>query len=450
MNFKTSPAYSFSLSKKLELIKDDKLITPGPQRYNPKKLIIHDGTLKIGLSKRTYKKIKEETPGPGTYNVPSKFPKGLKYSMGLKILYENNKEQNIPGPGTYKTMNKSQSSFYSFGIKIKNKKINDTPGPGNYNLRAKKDLYIPSYIFGKEKRIFSSISSIEYIPGPGKYDYNEDAIRIHSPHFSFGKEERKSIKIKNKDIPGPGTYTHKEYIGKEGLKISLSPRCEIKNNILNKVGPGQYNRTDLNFYKPKTPSTKFGKYKRFSFSSNDIFNNDIPGPGKYNYFNSINIVKKSDPVWKIGTGKRRGLIEIDKDIPGPGIYNVSKKIGKDSPFYSIGIKEKQKTTKFNSPGPGRYNLDKLITFKHSPTWKIGTDTKKMKLKIDTEIPGPGTYSIRTKKTSGPKFRFGTEKRGFLTNNDLPGPGAYHIPCSIELLNTYTRRKGKFSEEFRYI
>ena len=450
MNFKTTPAYSFSLSKKLEIEKDDKLITPGPERYYPKKIVLRDGTLNIGLSKRHINKI-EETPGPGTYDVPAKFPNGLKYSMGIKTQNENNKEQaNNPGPGTYKTMSKSQSSFYSFGMKLKNKKINDTPGPGNYDIRRKKDLLIPSYIFGKEKRMFSKILTFEKIPGPGNYDYNEDAIRIHSPRFSFGKEKRKSITNKYNDNPGPGTYNHKEYLGKEGLRISLSPRCEIKNNKLNKLGPGQYNRTDLNFYKPKTPSTKFGKLKRFSLSSPDIFNNDIPGPGKYNYINSINFTKKSDPAWKMGTGKRRALNEIDKYIPGPGIYNVCKKIGKDSPKFSMGKKEKEKLLKFISPGPGKYNLNKLITFTHSPTWKMGTDSKIKELKIDTNIPGPGIYNIRDKPGAGPKFGFGKEKRGFFTINDLPGPGSYHIPCSIELLNTYTRRKGKFNEAFRYI
>ena len=449
MKFKTSPAYSFSLSKKGELIKDDRLITPGPERYNPKKFILHDGTLKIGLSKRIHSKIKE-SPGPGQYNVPSKFPQGLKYSMGGKINYENNKEQkNIPGPGTYKSMYKSQSSFYSFGMKLKDLKIDETPGPGNYNLRKKKDLYIPSYIFGKEKRIFSQIiSSNERNPGPGNYKYSEDAIRLHYPHFSFGKEERK-IDIKNRDIPGPGTYNHKEYLGKEGLKISLSPRYEIKNKTVNKLGPGQYNKTDLNFYKPKSPSTKMGKFKRFSFSSNDIFN-DTPGPGKYNYINSISIVKKSDPSWKIGTGKRRPLIDIDKYIPGPGIYDVTKKIGKDSPYFSMGHKGKEKSINFNSPGPGNYNLDKVITFEHSPTWKLGTSKKLLKLNINTDIPGPGAYTVRTKSSSGPKFGFGKSKRGFLTINNMPGPGTYHIPCSIEFLNTYTRRKGRFDEEFRYI
>ena len=450
MIFKTTPAYSFSLSKKCKLDKDDRLITPGPEKYNPKKLILRDGTLNIGLSKRIYPKIKE-TPGPGTYNVPSIFPEGLKYSMGSK-LYENNKNQtNIPGPGTYRIMNKSQSSFYSFGIKHKNSKIDDIPGPGNYNLRKKNDLDMPCYIFGKEKRnIFSTNSSSERIPGP-IYNFNEDAIRINNPKFSFGKEERKTINIKNKiKIPGPGAYNHKEYLGKEGLKISFSPRYEIRNNNFNKLGPGQYNKTDLNFYKPKSPSTKMGKLKRFSLSSNDIFSNDTPGPGKYNYINSIKTIKKTDPAWKMGTGKRKPLMEIDKYIPGPGTYNVSKKIGKDSPYFSMGHKEKEKLIKFNSPGPGKYNLDKLITFVHSPSWKMGTGKKLLKLKINNDIPGPGTYSVRGKSSSGPKCGFGIGKRGFLTINNNPGPGTYHIPCSIEVVNDYTRRKGNFNEEFRYI
>ena len=81
---------------------------------------------------------------------------------------------------------------------------------------------------------------------------------------------------------------------------------------------------------------------------------------------------------------------------------------------------------------------------------MGTSKKNIELNIDEDIPGPGTYNIRSKKASGPRFGFGRQKRGFLTINDLPGPGTYHIPCSIELLNTYTRRKGKFNDEFRYI
>lgn len=448
MKFKTSPAYSFSLSKKCELAKDDRLITPGPEKYNPKKLIMNYGSSKIGLSKRGSTKT-EETPGPGTYNIPPKFPKGLKFSLRFKIPYENNKEQlNNPGPGSYRIMNKSQSSFYSFGKKIKNKINDETPGPGKYDLRKKNDLYIPSYIFGKEKRLSPTTSPFEMRPGPGKYKYSEDAIRIRNPQYSFGKEKRKSLKNNNIDNPGPGSYNHKEYLGKEGLRISMSPKCEIRNNNLIKLGPGQYNRTDLNFYKPRAPGTKMGKLKRFSLSCNDIFN--TPGPGKYNYMNSITVVKKSEPAWRMGKGKRKSLIEADEYIPGPGRYNIASKLGQNSPYYTMGMKEKKRQSIFTSPGPGKYNLNKEITYVHNPAWKIGKGKKLSELKINQDFPGPGAYSIRSKPSSGPKFGFTKEKREFLTINDCPGPGAYHIPCSIEELNTYTRITGKFSEEFRYI
>ena len=450
MKFKTTPVYSFSLSKKYEIDKDDRLYTPGPDKYNPRKVIMHYGGLKIGLSKRTYNKI-EETPGPGTYNIPSKFPKGLKYSLGLKIPYENNKEEKYkPGPGTYKIMNKSQSSFYSFGKKLKEHVKDDTPGPGKYNLRREKDLYIPSYIFGKEKRISSILSPFEIGPGPGNYKFSEDAIRLRYPHYSFMKEKRKSFKKNNVDTPGPGTYNHKEYLGKEGLKISLSPKIILKNKNINELGPGQYNRTDLDFYKPKSPTTKIGKNRRFSsLSCSDLFS--TPGPGRYNYMNSLTVVKKCGPAWKMGKGKRRPLIEIDKYIPGPGIYNITSKLGKDSPYYSIGRKEKERQIKFNSIGPGNYDVNKILGKTQSPAWKIGKSKKILELNINEDIPGPGAYTIDSKNIPGPKFGFPKSKRGFfLTTNDSPGPGTYHIPCSIENINNYTRIKGNFSEEFRYI
>ena len=449
MKFTTSPAYSFSLSKKCEIEKDDKLYTPGPERYYPKKLFLNVPTCKIGLSKRIILKI-DESPGPGAYNIPSKFPKGLKFSIRNKLPYKFNKEQmNNPGPGTYKIMRKSQSSFYSFGMKYKEKKIDETPGPGRYNLRGKKDSHISSYIFGKEKR-YSSLSSFEKeTPGPGRYNHNEDAIKIHYPQFSFGKEERKSVNKIKKDTPGPGSYDHKEYIGKEGFKISISPKYEIENDNNTRVGPGKYNKTDLNFYKPKSPSTKIGKFKRFSLSCSDLFS--TPGPGKYNYTNSINVIKPNDPAWKIGKAKRKPLIEIDYDIPGPGKYDIIKKIGNDSPYYTIGHKEKEKKIKFNSPGPGRYNLDRAFTFSQSPKWKIGTSRKLSGINFHKKVPGPGSYDVQSECSCGPKFGFSKEKRAeFLTTNDFPGPGAYHIPCSFEELNTYTRIKGKFNEEFRYI
>jgi len=452
MKFKTSPAYSFPISKKGEIEDINKIYTPAPNKYSPNKLLLNGPMYKIGLSKRPSLKI-EKIPGPGSYNIPRQFPKGIKYSIGKKLTNKNNNDQlKTPGPGSYKTMSKSQSCFYSFGVKHKEKKIDDDiPGPGKYNLRKSKDLEVSSCVFGRGKRIISYLSLCERkVPGPGRYNCNGNAIKINYPQFSFGKEDRKStIKSLNEEIPGPGTYNHKEYIGKEGLKISISPKLDIENyNDNNRVGPGKYNKTDLNFYKPKSPSTKIGKFKRFSLSSSNLF--DTPGPGKYNLFNSISIIKCKDPTWKIGTSKRKLLIEVDKDIPGPGKYNITKEIGNDSPHYSMGHKQKEKEILFKSPGPGRYNLNREITFAHSPSWKIGTNKKLCDIKFNKRVPGPGTYNIRSNPSSGPMYGFSRQKRGFFTINSTPGPGAYHIPCSFEELNTYTRRTGNFNEEFRYI
>ena len=253
---------------------------------------------------------------------------------------------------------------------------------------------------------------------------NSNFITIKKSPFS-SNTERSSL-IKKEKIPGPGAYNinklyfdHKrQFSSRESFNDSYGyeyinlPSIRIKSPGNNNPGPGQYNKTDLNFYKPKQPSIKIGKYKRF-VSSFELSN--TPGPGKYNLSNSLILLKKVEPSWKIGTAKRRPLIEIDKYVPGPSKYNVIKKT-KESPKYTIGLKFKIKKDE-DTPGVGRYNIDNGYTLQHSPSWKIGTEKKLKNLKY---------------------------------YKDTPGPGAYHIPCSFEELNTYTRRTGKFNEEFRYI
>ena len=375
MKYSTSPAYSFPQTEKLKLTKIDPLFNPGPQNYSPQKLTIRFPITKIGRAKRESEK-KEPVPGPGSYNIPSKFPTGFKYTMARRYSSKKKSElYSTPGPGSYNTLRKSKSCLYSIGLKHKDFKDLSSPGPGNYNIRKSKDLIKSSYIFGKEKRLLSSIVSY-----------------------------RRSI-----------------------------------------PGPGQYNKTDLNFYKPKQPSIKIGKYKRF-VSSFELSN--TPGPGKYNLSNSLILLKKVEPSWKIGTAKRRPLIEIDKYVPGPSKYNVIKKT-KESPKYTIGLKFKIKKDE-DTPGVGRYNINNGYTLQHSPSWKIGTEKKLKNLKYYKDTPGPGAYNTNSAGTFRAKFGYTKEKRGYLAINNFPGPGAYHIPCSFEELNTYTRRTGKFNEEFRYI
>ena len=445
MKYSTSPAYSFTHTKKLDLPNEDPLHTPGPQKYTPNKLLIHHPSAIMGTEKKYPTNIKI-IPGPGAYQIPSLFPKGYKYSIGKSFMKDN--YLSTPGPSTYHPLKKSKSCFYSFGLKGKEQITNTSPGPGKYNLRKNKDLIKSSYIFGKEKRaVTSNVTYNTSTPGPGNYKYSHDGIKIRYPKYSFGKEERKN---KDNNInPGPGTYKYKEFVGKEGKKISMSKKLKNLEDT-NNIGPGQYNHTDLNFYKTKSPSTKIGKTKRFDLSPSKE-NLPTPGPADYdNHIKYIPTLKKKEPRCNIGTAKRRFSIDINKYIPGPGKYNIAKITGKETPFYSMGLKTKIIKDHLNPPGPGKYDVEKANVFEHHPTWKMGTEPKIKPLISSRNTPGVGTYTINLSRNFRPKFGYTKEKRGYLTINDFPGPGAYHIPCSFEELNTYTRRTGKFNDEFRYI
>lgn len=445
MKYSTSPAYSFTHSQKLNPPNEDPLHTPGPQKYTPKKILIHHPSAIMGTEKKFPNNIKL-TPGPGSYQIPSLFPKGFKYSIGKFFMKDN--QPPTPGPSTYHPLKKSKSCFYSFGLKGKEQKPSVSPGPGKYNLRKNKDLIKSSYIFGKEKRVVSSYATYNRLtPGPGNYKYSHDGIKIRYPKYSFGKEERKNIG--NNINPGPGAYKHKEFVGKEGQKRTISEKFKIIEDT-NNIGPGQYNHTDLNFYKKKSPTTKIGKMKRFDLLSSKE-NLPTPGPADYdNHIKYIPTLKKKEPRCNIGTAKRRFLMDLDKYVPGPGKYNIAKITGNETPHYSMGLKTKIIKDPFNPPGPGKYDIEKSNVFEHHPTWKIGTEEKIRSLDACKKTPGVGTYTLNSCRNFRPKFGYTKEKRGFLTINNFPGPGAYHIPCSFEELNTYTRRTGKFNDEFRYI
>ena len=114
-------------------------------------------------------KSKEEYPGPGAYDLPLNISVGPKYAIHSKLnLINDKKRNNFPGPAAYKPMYKTESYFYTFGYKYKkeNNKRDTTPRPGNYELRTDKDMIIPSYLFGKEKRENQTFKNKRNIPGP--------------------------------------------------------------------------------------------------------------------------------------------------------------------------------------------------------------------------------------------------------------------------------------------
>ena len=441
MKFSYVPAYGFGKAKKIELNKTDQLITPGPGKYEPIKKTNQEPLWRIGTSQRP-KEPNLENPGPGEYNIRFKFPDGPSYSMASKPskIFE---QIITPGPAEYNPLNLDKKSSYTFGHKYKDKAKDMTPGPGNYNIRTEKDLTVPSSIFGRDKKLDSGDTNKS--PGPAQYSGDINTTNVRHPKYSFGKEKRVTDKIN--DNPGPGNYKHKEYTGKEGKKISMG--LKLKSKSMEYIpGPGQYKTDNYNPILKKLPDIKIGTEKRFSTSN--LFA-DNPGPGQYNN-DYVKYVKLQKPSWKIGTSLRKPLNDII-DTPGPGEYNISQNIGEGKPKYSMRIKDKDSGKRFITPGPGRYNNDELHTFKHYPSWKIGTSQRddSLKRQIREGFPGVGTYQYLNKHLlSAPKYAFGKQKRYKDKYNDNPGPGSYHIPCSIIEVNNYTRDQGIFDEKFKFI
>ena len=441
MKFSYVPAYGFGKAKKLELNKTDQLITPGPNKYKPIKITNQQPIWKIGTSQRP-KDPNLENPGPGAYEIRFKFPDGPSYSMATKPQ-KFLEEMITPGPAAYNPLKKNEKQSYTFGHKYKEKNKEITPGPGNYDLRKEKDLVVPSSIFGHEKKFESDNKNKS--PGPGRYNGDINTTNLQHPKYSFGKEKRVTDKIN--ENPGPGNYMHKEYVGREGRKISIGLKFKSKSTE-NIPGPGQYTTDNYDPILKKLPDIKIGKANRFSTSN--LFE-DNPGPGQYDN-DKVKYVKLNKPSWKIGTSKRKPLSDI-VESPGPGEYNISKNIGDGAPHYSMRIKDKEGGKRFITPGPGRYNNDELHTFKRYPSWKIGTSKRddSLKRQIREGFPGVGTYQYFDKHLlSAPKYGFGTQKRYKDKFNDNPGPGSYHIPCSIIEVNNYTREQGIFDDNFKFI
>lgn len=447
MKFNHVPAYGFGRAKKNEIEKIDSLFTPGPGNYNPSNKGRHAPTWKIGSALRG-SRIKSGVPGPGQYDVHGQFPGGPKYSMATKAgAFDPTKTATAPGPGQYdpKSNNRPSSAKYTMRAKTVSKSTAITPGPADYNVRND-NLNVPSYKFGNDEKRGLEYGNARYVPGPGNYEYNADALHEKYPKYSFGKEKRGDL-LPNK-TPGPGQYEYKNFIGKEAPKITMSAKYGSRQGDSRYVpGPGQYDQTNTNKYRPKTPAYRIGTAKR-----KGLYNSiDNPGPGQYGPDNCTNQVRPKTPAWKIGTAKRPDLNPGDKLTPGVGNYNISKGIG-GGPKYTIVGKGKGPNSNAGGPGPGQYDNSDAI-YRKNPSWKIGSSQRDDDLKrIKREgVPGPGMYEYDDRtKIKAPKYRFGTEKRGNIQNNDTPGPGQYHIPCAIVDINDYTREAGNFDNKFRYI
>ena len=112
-----------------------------------------------------------------------------------------------------------------------------------------------------------------------------------------------------------------------------------------------------------------------------------------------------------------------------------------APAYGFGKSKKlelAKSEKLYTPGPGKYEPNKVI--REMPSWKMGTSKRPELPNINN--PGPGAYNIRNKFPEGPSYSIVKPTKLFKDNADkeqIPGPGSYNVTNTrkINLKNSYT-------------
>ena len=370
-----------------------------------KKLFEEEKNINEGDNFPNVLEFKEETNMKGDNSSPNK-----KNKNKLKSSQKEEQEENdIPGVGSYNLRGSLKVPVVKFGTEQKGLYFDKivSPGPAKYNMREKE--------YGKTNIKYSIPKEVKkeprpWTPGPGKYDPLTNKVKASILKYSFPKNPK--LKYFYNSNPAPNKYNITSKFGEDGKKITMSPygRPEIKFN--GNPGPNYYD-PDYKKLKKSYPKYRIGTSKRKELYEVEA---SFPGPNKYLINDKFNSKRPKSPTWKIGTGKRPPLYKKNK-TPGVGIYSLRKSYN-EAPKYTFSGKYPIKNKEI-IPGVGLYNVSKSsqITMKKEPMWKIGKAKKEFNFK-----KGKGN----------------------------PGPGMYRIPCSIVDVNDYTREKGKFDKNFRYV
>ena len=118
----------------------------------------------------------------------------IKFLTVQNIQWQQNKAHlirlKIPllqGPGRYNvtTKNIPSSAKYTMRAKQIDRNLEITLGPGNYNIRNEKELQVPSYKIGHDKKRGLEYDNARYVPGPGTQIFCTKNI----PNFLLEKKQ---------------------------------------------------------------------------------------------------------------------------------------------------------------------------------------------------------------------------------------------------------------------
>lgn len=125
--------------------------------------------------------------------------------------------------------------------------------------------------------------------------------------------------------------------------------------------------------------------------------------------------------------------------PGPGGYEFRSFIV-EGPRYTFRPRLKNKEA-YEVPGPGKYDPNHSTVLEKAPIWGHRAADRNHDFSPVRNNPGPGTYN-KSSTLEGPRWGFGSSKRGKTNPALAPGPGTYEIKSSIGAAPSYIQVSSK--------
>ncbi|CAI2365887.1 unnamed protein product [Moneuplotes crassus] len=413
---------------------------PGPGNYSPNKDYSKKGPIwKMKLDKNETLRERQISPGPGQYNCAvSQTRKNVpRYGFGKEVKGALKKLVESPGPGKYESSIYKAKIAYTMGIKSNSRERVVTSN----NFTTVEPLLPKKNIggkFSKAKRNDTSRKDGES-PGPGAYSTDLTISENRKgKNRGFGMAKRGEKALKREGSPGPGNYNIPSFVDKSKYGVTLKAKL-IDNESKKKAllpGPGSYQTENLRYTHKKNPSYIIGssKLNKNHSKSSLCISATLPGPGTYKPQDQI--IKKSASKWKISNAGRNVMDLVKYNSPGPGSYNIEEKSNKN------GIKfpksRRKDGLKAFEPGPGSYCPTGAF-LKSNPSFTMQSRDQNLQRSIEKYqelVPGPGAYStfIGSGKKNQNSISFSKSSRNSINSSKImstPGPGTYNIPSTIE-------------------
>ncbi|XP_040607647.1 sperm-tail PG-rich repeat-containing protein 2 isoform X2 [Mesocricetus auratus] len=391
-----------------------------------------------------------EHVGPGSYQVPFPKPAAGGYAPFLSLSSRQtayavspHTEKVAPGPAHY---NVSQAQYkIKGGRSLQNREkrfkklTSDGPGPATYDRPHPGTLCITSrqahgYHLNDDDSIMKRTPpAIDNTIGPAYYkpqfDYPKSTLKYKGVHFGNATGRQELLKHSG---PGPGQYDiiQKRTLHYENINIKkdkqqdyctfvprLYEEIALKEEKKGVPGPGKY---EIKSLFQKTPSMTANVHDESSFflSESERFapiKSSTPAPGTYNETRTAFKCSKKKLGQYSPFGQSAARFTQDsraQEMPGPGFYDIPSntviakvkktclKKPKKAAFCSsvpppLIIAQKEKVS--SGPGPGNYQVDKILDELPNLTNKnvaFLSRTGRTTVVPQTMIPAPGSYDVQ--------------------------------------------------------